>query len=155
MAGVMASWNKHKGWLVSVFVLAVILPVFLIGAAGTNRLRVFTRADENTELRLWFEPERVETVVGRPVELTLVADYDDQTRLIPAVELRVRSSEGLVMESDTVRYLKSFYGRVVVGTVKVRGTEVGEYKIEVIDGSVNTKLPDLPVTVGTAMVSVK
>ena len=140
-------WKKSGGLFLSVFTVAAVLPVVLVGALSNEPLRLSSKADEPTALRLWLEPESVSTKLGSRVEFEVLGEYEDQNLLIPKVEL--------VANGQPIKYLRSFAGRVSLGKITAIADKVGEINIEIDDRSVFTGLPNLPVEVSAAKMFVK
>jgi len=150
-----SEWRKHAGVFASLFAVAAILPVLLVGATNPNALRVLTSADEEVALRLWFEPELVELPVGAEYKLSVMAEYDSRANLVPSVQIPLKSSSGLEISPATVEYPQPFTGRTKIGEVSVKSRARGTYQVEIVEGGINTTLPDLVSVVGTAKITVK
>lgn len=154
-AGLRDIWRRSGGMFMSFALVAAILPVLMWGMVGTDNLRLLTRADTPTPLRLWFEPAAVVTKPGQKFELVLMAEYDDKNKLIPQVKAGLRAGAGLKVEPLEVEYRQAFVGRVELGRFEVEVLEPGTQRVEVRPGSVNTTLPDVDVETAAAQITVR
>ena len=141
--------------MVSLLIVAAVLPVVLFGALNRDKVLFLIGASQPTELSVWLEPSEVVTSVGVPVELTVMAEYGEPKRLVPQVVVRVSSPSGIEISPDSVSYIQAFSGRVSLGRVTAVALEKGKFEISLDALSIDTKLPDLPIVTGSANLTVR
>ena len=114
-----------------IFMLSLLLPFFVVLAMRPSELRFMTKADQNLELRLWFEPSTVIVNSGDTAELRMVALFEADTKLIPTLTATAKSSPAVSILNGTLSYKKPFRGQVVMGTVKVAANDPGTYGVTI------------------------
>lgn len=148
-------WQKNGKLFLSFFAVAAFLPVVLLGAVSKDGFKLLTQADEETPLRIWFEPGSVVARPGDKFKLKIVSEYDDKNKLIPKISLMTKGGSGVVVMPEMVSYNSPFVGKTVLGEVMVEVTEPGTTSVEILENSINTTLPNLPVVTTEAQISVK
>lgn len=137
-----------------VFVLAAVLP-FLIGLVVTpSNIGFFTRADTEPELRVWLEPANILMSSGSTAELTLVAQFDAESLLIPEIALELSSRGGVVMDNTKFVHSIPFRGRKEIGKVYIRGVSPGNAEVIIPQESVAITAFEGPLIVTTAKANV-
>lgn len=122
---------KVLGRFLPVFVLAAALP-FLIGfVAAPPDISFLTRADEAQELRVWLEPANVILRPGSSTELSVVAQFDGDGKLIPEISLSIVSEGGVTLENENITHSIPFSGRAEIGKVTVRAASVGQAVVSI------------------------
>jgi hypothetical protein len=137
-------FKKSKGLLVSLIVVAAILPVLIIGALSED-LKLRTFADQEPVLRIWTEPDSVVTKPGKSFFVSVYGEIENVNLVIPMVEFNFKSDNNLKTIPNAISYDKSFTGRVKLGEVNVTVSNTGEFNLDIPETGVNTKLPDLRI----------
>jgi len=139
------------------FLLAAILP-FLIGfVVSPPKLGFMTRADSEGELRVWLEPANLVMSAGSEAEFSVVAYYENGTRLIPEISLEVAVSGPVSVVDRAVARSVPFSGRTELGKVRVRATGPGKAIVNILQESVLVTAFDggLDINTGVANVVVR
>ena len=113
-----------------IFVLAALLPAFLFLVNNPPNISFTSKATAN-ELRIWLEPKTVTASVGKDVELTVMAQFENETKLIPSVAMKLSSGERVALDKNEISYKTPFSGRVTIGTVKATASAAGTYQISI------------------------
>lgn len=122
--------------LTPVFVLAAILPVFLIVALSPPDLKFLTRADSDAELRIWFEPAQIVTSPGKSTTLKVYAQFESDSHVLPGVSFRPISN-GVQLQGE-ISYLKPFNGEIELGEIQVIATTSGSFEVMIPQDMVET-----------------
>lgn len=146
---------KSKSLFWTFGIVAAILPAIVWGAISPTGFNVVGRADETIPLKLWIEPNVVATTVGKTVEVEVWGLYDTKSMIIPKVEFELASDEGIEVANKVIIYNKSFMGQVILDKVSIKALRPGTYQVRVVENTVNTGLPSLPVETGDLKVIVK
>lgn len=154
MDGFAQVWKRSKGVFLTVFAFAAFLPMLLAGALNPNQLRLLSKADETTQLRIWMEPSTIIIKPGQPFTFVVFGEYNDKYKVVPQVEALANANLGLTLASPYISYNQPFSGKVRLGVIKGVGTDVGRYTIEIPATQVKTLMPDLPVVTSQAEVVV-
>jgi hypothetical protein len=147
--------QKNGGIFVSFFAVAAFLPVLLVGVTSPGSLKLLTHADAAEVLRMWIEPETAIVKLGEEVDLKVMAEYDDARQMIPRLETGLRADSMLGLVTEKVVYDKPFSGRVTVGLVHLVPQTRGSFDIAIVEGSVNTTLPNVDVVTQVAKLTVQ
>ncbi len=146
--------GKPVKLFLSLGVVAAILPLLLWGVTQAPKLNLQTRA-ESAQVRLWWEPAQVRINLGKRVKLTLVAEYFNQSKLIPVVKAALRVPEGLRAEPAEISYLQPFSGRVSVGEVVIEADRPGRYELGVLESGVFTGIGSMEIIESPAIIIVE
>lgn len=140
--------------LAPVFVLAAILPVFLVVALSPTDLKFLTRADSDAELRIWFEPSQIITSPGKTTSLKVYAQFESDSQVLPGVSFRP-VSEGLHVQGE-ISYLKPFNGEIELGEIEVIAPTSGSFEVTIPQDTVETAYTNpLAIVTSSARIHVR
>jgi hypothetical protein len=114
-----------------VFMLTMLMPMFVFFTITPPDLRFLTRADQNRELRVWFEPSTIVAKKGDSVELKVMTLFESDSVLIPSMSLAIVPQQGIVANQNSLTYKQPFKGQVIIGTVTVKPTKSGTFSIDI------------------------
>lgn len=140
-----------------VFVLAAMLP-FLIGMVmAPQKISFFTRADSNADLRIWLDPPEIVMSKGSETTLTVYANFESDTKLIPEIALQVGSGRLISINNPKVKYATPFKGRQEIGKISVVALDSGIEVVGVQKDSITLTTLDTPVeiTTGSAKITIR
>ncbi len=137
--------RKSGKTFLSIFAVSAILPVMLFGVLGKGNFNFLTKADQPTELQIWFEPDEVVSRVGLPVRVKVMGLYDDKARLIPSVEAVVDGGGEVAIFPSKIEYGTAFTGQVVLGEISLVSKSMGKYEVTIPQEKVFTGLPNLTI----------
>ena len=123
--------------LFPVLIIAALLPLFIFFVFDPPGFSFSPRADEETELRLWIEPANIFSSPGREVNVKVMALYENDSKVIPGVEIEVSSEPFLSNKGLNLEYGLPFSGKVVVGEVSFVPQKVGEYSVFIDESNVS------------------
>lgn len=133
-----------------VFLLAAILP-FLIGfVVAPPDISFFTRADEPSELRVWIEPANLVMSPNSTIEVSIMAQFESEGKLVPEVSLSVLATGSITVDSPNVTHSIPFSGRAELGKVLLRATSAGTGQVAIPEGSVKVTAFEWPLKIRTA-----
>jgi hypothetical protein len=123
---------------VPVFLLFMFLPFFMALVMDPPDLRFFTGATvEKNDLRVWVEPSSVVVDSGSSVELSVVASFESEEKLIPGLNVRVAADSGVNLSNSSIISNKPFKGQMVIGTFEATALKSGTYEIRIPEGLVS------------------
>ena len=139
------------------FFLAAFLPVLIGFVVSPPGLSFLTRADETGVLRVWVEPANMIMSQGATSEVSLVAQFDGEEKLIPEISVTLENTDNIFIENKVVAHRIPFSGRVELGRVQVRAERSGQAQIIIPkDGVAVTAFPwPLEINTGSANVMVR
>lgn len=133
-----------------VFLLAAVLP-FLIGfVVAPPDISFFTRADEPSELRVWIEPANLVISPDSATEVSIMAQFDGEGKLVPGVSLSILATGSVTVDSPNVTRRVPFSGRSELGKVLLRAKNAGTGQVAIPEGSVKVTAFEWPLKVRTA-----
>jgi hypothetical protein len=141
--------------LVSLVFAAAILPVMLAGVLNPQGLSLITRADEADEIRIWFEPAEVVTKPGVKFKLDVMADFESETQIIPAISAIIQHGSDLSINLEKVVYDTPFRGVTKIGTIEVKAESEGKFELGIDPNSVAVSLPDIGVVSAKTLITSK
>ncbi|OGM28308.1 hypothetical protein A2801_02520 [Candidatus Woesebacteria bacterium RIFCSPHIGHO2_01_FULL_41_10] len=133
-----------------VFLLAAALPFLMFFVVSPPELGLLTRADTDSQLRMWLEPATVVTEPGRTVDLRVMAAFDDDRKLIPQIKAQVTGDKGIEVLSSSVEYKTPFNGQVELGVVKVSAIGFEGGKVLIPQDLVEIRAFDEPLEIVTS-----
>jgi hypothetical protein len=134
-------------------VVAAILPMVLVALLSED-LRLKSYANQSPVLNIWTEPAEVKASPGSTIDLIVFAETVGQLDMVPQVNFSFSIPQGMKVVPAEIDYRKPFSGRVVLGEVKVKISELGEFRLDIVDNSIFSQLPNLKVnTKGTKIFS--
>jgi len=122
--------------LFPVLIIAALLPLFIFFVFDPPGFSFSPRATEEAELRLWIEPANIISSPGREVNMKVMALYENSTKVIPGVGVKVSTDLVLTNKDLIVEYGLPFSGKVTVGEISFMPQEVGEYSVFINEGEV-------------------
>lgn len=150
LAGQVLSWVKK---FIPVFLLFMLLPFFVAFVINPPEIRFFTGAGgEENRLRVWIEPSSVVVNAGGGVELTIMADFESDEKLISGLKVGVAAPGGVSLSSMSVVADKPFRGQMMIGTVQATALKSGTYEVKIPKELVEAEVTSGPleIIVGSA-----
>lgn len=147
----MRNWRM----VVSLAVFSGILPVVLWGVVSGQPNKLISKADQASELRVWFEPSDIKMKKGETTDVSIMAGYDDETKIIPRLEMNISSIKGLAITPASINYKNAFNGSVNVATIKVKAENTGSFEVNVPDSGIYTGINDLKAIIYPAKIVVE
>lgn len=139
---------------VPLFLLAAILP-FLIGfVVSPPKLGFMTKADSEGELRVWLEPANVVMSTGSEATLSVVAQYENDTKLIPEISMQVNSQGPVNVMGESLSYSIPFSGRAELGKIKITAIGPGKAVVSIPPESILLTAFDGEVDINTGVTNV-
>lgn len=132
-----------------VFLLAAFLPVLLALMIRPTDTGFVTRADTDPLLRVWVEPTTSIITGDGEARLTLYAQFESETKLIPELQVAVTSGEALVLSESEFVYPRPFKGKVELGKFSVSSSQPGDYTISVPQSEVIVRAYEGPIEIKT------
>lgn len=143
-------WSHFFRRFTPLFIVAAILPAVL------NTAFSFTQAERSDEVRVWFEPESVIMQKNVPVQLTVMASFDDDTRYITAFTAHFETDQAVTISPQTLSYPTPFRGTTTLGTITVVGNKSGTYALTIPENEVTTSFgKEIVARTSTAQLLVK
>jgi|GEM_PF-3431737 len=133
-----------------VFVLFFFLPFLVMLVMRPSELRFIGRADQNDELRMWLEPSTVVMESGDSTTLKVVASFEHESRVIPALTYKVVPVGFLKPDRMDFRYQKPFRGQVTLGEVVITGLQAGDFEVSIPKESIEVENYDYPLEIVTS-----
>lgn len=137
-----------------IFLLVATLPFLLGLVLSPSKLKFLTRADQQDVLRIWFEPSTIVTGFNQEAELILVARFESESSLIPAITVKLDPAGPIVLDRETVSYKIPFKGKVVLGSVIVRPLKGGTLEIKIPSSEVIIEAQKDPIEIITSSAKV-
>lgn len=133
-----------------VFLLAAILP-FLIGfVVAPPDISFLTRADATSELRVWIEPANVVMSPGTSTEVSVIAQFGGEGKLVPEVSLALVGTGSVEVTNQNITHSIPFSGRVELARVTVSARSPGTGQVTIPRDSVKVTAFEWPLEVNTA-----
>lgn len=132
-----------------VFAISAVLPVFLFYLINPPKYDFTPQASQTNEIRVWFEPQSVETKPGQLVHLNLVASMEDEKSLVTSLKFRLNSDPSLIVTPSEIFYKQPFSGRVILGSIDIAANTPGQFKLQIPAQSIETTA-NFNVITGTA-----
>jgi len=145
-------WKKNGLTYFSFFAIAAILPILMFGVLNPDSLKTFIRADQPSDLRIWFEPAEIVTHPGIKFKVKIMASYEDKYNLVPKVEASIRPNKDLNIVPDKIAYEKPFSGTVELGNYDVSANTYGTFNLEVSGPSIFTQTTNLNINTAKAVI---
>jgi hypothetical protein len=143
------NWTRFFRNFAPLFVIAAILPYIL------NVAFSYTSAARSNEVRIWFEPESIVTKINQPTTVAVMAGFDDDTRLIGAVNATIAASSQLSLSQNHIAYTTPFRGNVELTKLTFTPNSPGTYTIDVPRQTTTTSLSDMNIITTPVTVIVK
>lgn len=144
-----------KTMFITLLGLAVFLPILVTTTLNPESLRFISKADSSEPLRIWLEPANVVAKPGETIQFEVMAEYEDMQKVVPGVQLALRTDEGVILDNSNLDFNNTFRGKATLGKITVRTQSAGEKKVWIDQNSVNTQLPNLEVQATEAKITVK
>jgi hypothetical protein len=136
------------------FAIAAFLPFLLFFAMNTVDYDITSRANQESVLRVWYEPTAIVLAPGEKMTLSIVAHYESENQQVHSFAAHIPSVSGLRLSSTEISYAPPFRGKVVVGEVEVTGLTLGSYSLDIPKESIKTSIEDLEVITSPATIDV-
>lgn len=124
-------WFSLFKQFLPVFVVAALLPVGLAVVLNPQGLTIFSRAQKSQELRLWLEPPTLKVRPGERIKLSVMAEFADDTKLIPTLSLIIESDASVQINPAAISYNKPFRGSLKIATITVTPTQTGVFSVNI------------------------
>ncbi len=134
--------------LAPLFVLSAMLPLFIFFISSPADVKFLTKANNDSELRVWIEPAHVVTRPNTSIELRVYANFESDTKLLPGITFSA-FSDTLDVEGD-ISYLRPFNGKVELGTISAISPSEGVFTITIPEDSIETTAFDAPLVIKTS-----
>lgn len=118
------NWPLFLRRFLPLFVIAAIMPVVLQTAF------TFSSAERANELRIWLEPETVITQPNKPVQFKIMAQFEDEARLLSTINFSFATSP-LLITPTSVNYTLPFRGTTAIGEVTTSAPGAGSYELAI------------------------
>lgn len=151
MAKEMSFLRRFSSW----FIIAALLPVVVFAATNRDSYTLWSQAAGTNELRLWIEPSRVVTSLGKPVKLTVYAAYENDEKLLNGVNVLLSGDAGTRIAPTQLSYHNPFTGRVFIGEFSLIAQEEGTSNISVTAIAKDTQQQAVQVITSPATIIVK
>jgi hypothetical protein len=148
-------WTTYLQRFSPIFLLAGLLPVFLMFATSKQNYSLNTQAAKNLELRLWLEPAAVITSRGARVELEVKAAFENETELAPSLTVKLQPSSNIIIDHSTIQYPSPFRGQVVLDRIVVTAQTRGIHTISIPLENIQFPLANVTMITSPATIVVK
>ena len=139
----------------AVFILSAFLPIGLFLVLSPQNYDLFSRAERNLELRLWFEPRSLIIKPQQPIKIKLVGEFMDETAIIGGLNVKLQSDIFQLTPAEIV-YTKPFRGRLVLAEITLTATQTGEFSLEILQENVRINSKDsVSLVTGSTTVAVR
>ena len=135
-----------------VFLLAAILPVMIAFVSAPPDVRFLTRADTDPLLRVWIEPAVNIMKVSGETDLTVFAQFESETKLVPELIVNLSASAPVSLSESVVAYRKPFRGKVEVSRITASSSDAGEFLIDIPVSGISITAYDGPIEIKTSPV---
>lgn len=132
MAGIDVFWlnrshffKRFSSW----FFIAAILPIVVFAATNREAYTLNSQAAQNPTIRIWIEPSRLITSVGKPAKLKVYANFENDKKLIHGLTVSLLGGSDLRIAPATLSTPNPFQGRVALGEFSVTPQNTGTFEI--------------------------
>jgi hypothetical protein len=129
--------------IIPLLILATFLPIFYGFLINPPSFNYSSQAEQIPELDIWLEPANVLTTIDKNVEFTVFARFDNNSKVIPGLEMELSTSPYLLLDKSKLSTFTSFSGKTTLGKVIVKATQNGEYQLSIPENSVSLIGPSI------------